>query len=272
MIDATVVGAGIFGSVIAAVLRRDGHEVLVVDAAFEGGGSRPSGNLMKPSWFSSLGKDTYSPALATLDEVCGVEDIAFRVGPAQATVHFCPPSRLLVDPDLSLRVEAVYPSDSGWVVDVGAGGTFESRRVILATGVWTPELVDIAVDGRAGVSFLWPGRTIDRPFIRLWAPYKHLAAFNRGDGLWIGDGSAIKTENWQPSRTEACLGRCRKALKEAAPDPPPQQLFGVRPYIRGAKPCYLSEYRPGLWVATGGAKNGLIAAGWAGYQVGRRLQ
>jgi hypothetical protein len=55
-----------------------------------------------------------------------------------------------------------------------------------------------------------------------------------------------------------------------------KQLYGVRPYSKDAKkskkPCYLQEMQPGLWAATGGAKNGTIAAGWAADQISRRTQ
>ena len=36
------------------------------------------------------------------------------------------------------------------------------------------------------------------------------------------------------------------------------------------KPCLLEEIRPGLWVASGGAKNGMLAAGWAAHEICRR--
>jgi hypothetical protein len=38
------------------------------------------------------------------------------------------------------------------------------------------------------------------------------------------------------------------------------------------KPCYLAEVRPQLWVATGGAKNGTLAAAWCAHELVQKLQ
>jgi glycine/D-amino acid oxidase-like deaminating enzyme len=48
-------------------------------------------------------------------------------------------------------------------------------------------------------------------------------------------------------------------------------LTGLRPYVPGAKPCVLAEPHPGLWVVTGGAKNGTAAAGWAARKLSEAL-
>lgn len=269
--DAIVVGAGIFGSLIARALRRSGRKVLVLDDKRRDAGSAPAACLMRPSWFSSLGKDVYDPALKILDDLVGVQDLKFLVTSKLATtVHWCDPKRVLLDQN-EVRTGCVGGMElqkdgswSVWATHQDGGRCYSARLVVVAAGIWTPLLFpEIEVTGQAGVAWLWPAGRIEEPFIRVWAPYKQIVAFNRGDGLWIGDGTTVR--HWSRCHEEAALRRCIKALGNI--EVPPKRLFGYRPYVKDSKPCLLKELRPGLWIATGGAKNGTLAAGWCADQV-----
>lgn len=269
--DVLVIGAGLFGNIIAKTLRRDRHEVLVVDAGFAGSGSKPAACLMKPSWFSSLGKDVYDPALALLDELYGIQDVQFKVGRMRTSVHWCQPRQILQKADVAAHVFRIEHGASGrWTVDAKGGLRFTANKVIVAAGIWTENLVPVegGVQGLSGIAFLCPTEHIDEPFVKVWAPYRQLVAFNRGDGLWVGDGTAVKY--WKPERADSCRTRCMQAVGfEPKSDPIP--LFGVRPYVE-QKPCYLAEAKkPGLWVATGGAKNGTLAAAWCASELTKAL-
>lgn len=268
--DAVVVGAGLFGSVIAAALRAEGRRVVVIDDAQPEAGSRPAACLMKPSWFTSMGKDVHEPSLTLLDRLYGVSDLRFRVGPGHATVHWCDPATILSETPLVSRVVRVRPDGLCWELVLRDQNPITTDLVVVAAGIWTPLLVPVegGLDGQVGIAFLWPGETIEDPFIRPWAPYRQLVAFNRGDGLWVGDGAAVRREKWTDARADQSEQRCRSAVSRMCA-PHPQPLFGVRPYSR-MKPCYLCEHAPGLWVATGGAKNGTVAAGWCAHEIVRR--
>jgi hypothetical protein len=63
--------------------------------------------------------------------------------------------------------------------------------------------------------------------------------------------------------------RCAEFLQFSPTDLLPKT--GHRPYVKGAQPCYLKEHASGLWVVTGGAKNGTIASGWAASELGKVL-
>lgn len=272
MHDVIVVGAGLFGSVIAASLRGQGMDVVVIDDARVGAGSKPAACLMKSGWFAGLGKEIYEPALRELDILYGVKDLNFRIGPGHATVHWVAPSSILIGADHDARVDSLTPINGGWEVMTSwilDRHPLYARRVVLATGVWANELSPIAVDvkGQAGMAFLYPEERIDEPFISPWAPYRQLVAFNRGDGLWVGDGTSIKHENWSSEHAKVCEERARKYVPVTSK---PTRLFGIRPYAK-EKPCILREQMPGLWVASGGAKNGTLAAGWCGHRLGVEL-
>lgn len=269
MKEIVIIGGGIFGSVAAAALRKDGHEVVVIDAQKENAGSKPAACLMKPSWFSSMGKDKFGPSLDTLDELYGVHDLSLKAGPLNTTVHWCDPAQILQPADLYDEVEAILATGSGYILTLKHGGSLEAKKVVVAAGVWSSLLTKAeGLVGQAGCSFRWQNMQIAQGFIKPWAPYKQNVAFNISPTeVWVGDGSAIKPENWDDKRQQQTYDRCAGAIDrlgmgdlEAGRVVP---LFGLRPYIRGVKPCLIEENLPGLWVNTGGAKNGTISAGYA---------
>lgn len=276
--DTIVVGGGLFGQIIAKALAAEGHSVTILDAGLEGAGSKPAACLMKPSWFSSLGKEVYDPALFLLDDLYGVQNVDFELRPklGTATVHWIPPRKILRP---NLITHATVTGVGVRRVDyVGANGEVinaEPDLVVVAAGIWTQLLLSqCEQQAQKGVAFLLPNKRIDQPFIRPWAPYKQLVAFNRGDGLWVGDGTAIKAANWTEEREVKSRSRCIESLRldegHYGEEPEIQAIVGNRPYAKGHKPCLLEEVSSGLWVASGGAKNGTLAAGWAASEIVRR--
>lgn len=269
MYDAIVVGAGLFGQVIAEALHTQGRDVVVIDANYKMAGSGPAACLMKPSWFSSLGRAIYEPSLRLLDELYNVRDLKFQTRPklVDVTVHWIRPAEILGAPVVCAEVGSI---DEQRVLTTR--GVFEARLIVVAAGIWTERLLpQYTQTGQQGVAFLWRDRDLAGPFIQPWAPYRQMVGFDRGDGYWFSDGTAIKRENWTEERenrswtraatTLDCLGRADRESGRA------RTLLGVRPYARGHKPCLLEEVRPGLWVASGGAKNGTMAAGWCAHVI-----
>lgn len=281
--DTIIVGAGLFGQVVAAELRRLGQRVEVIDRGEPLAGSGPAACLMKPSWFAGLGREVYEPALETLARLYELRDLPFEVhGPtgkmARATVHWINPRHILGHPRRCADVAMAGPRR----VTLARGDVLEASNVIVAAGVWTQELLPHYRQGwQRGLATLYPDvvRRVPQGVIKPWAPYRQLVGFDRGDGLWIGDGSAIKNANWSQSREEEILARERKLALRLGGEglPQPQVLQGLRPYWSGLRPfakapCLLEQVEPGLWVASGGAKNGTLAAGWCAHMIGRELQ
>lgn len=268
--DVVVVGAGLFGSVIAEALRGLRQAVLVIDDQRPGAGSGPAACLMKPSWFSGLGSSVSTPALELLDKLYGLRQISFNVLAGKAQVYWCDPRTILKGANVIASVKRLHRAAVGWEV-VTAANIYQTTTVVVAAGIWSPLLATIEgkLVGQAGMACLWPDAKIDPPFIRVWAPYRQLTVFNRGDGLWAGDSSAVRMDKWSDGRAVQVEERCSSAVSEIVTGAP-KRLFGVRPYST-MSPCYLKQPRPGLWVATGGAKNGTIAAAWCASQLMKAL-
>lgn len=277
MHDTIIVGAGLFGQVIAAHLRALGQDVLALDARAPRSGSQPSACLMKPSWFSGLGRSVYEPALEVLDRLYGVQELSFKLWPALRvdSVKWVDPTQVLSQEFEGRLVRRVGHG----FVESGRGLNLQrhtARTVVVAGGVWTNHVLHSSglpeipgLQGKMGLACVWAHHRIDEPFIRPWAPYKQLVAFNCGSlGLWVGDGTAIKPDNWTQARENQSIRRCTQAV---GLEQEPHIMRGIRPYVPGAKPCYLEQVVPGVWVATGGAKNGTIAAGWCAHRLGEEL-
>lgn len=272
MHDVIVIGSGIFGSIIARVLRRSGRTVLVVDDRRPDRGSAPAGCVIKPSWVSSMRKPDLHAGLDLLDEHCGVHSVDFRLWPMQkrTSAWRVEPSSIWVEPDHVTRVTRVIDhggSCSVLAADAAVEGT--APHVVVTAGLWTPELCPwVETWGRWGWAFR--GLPVTENVISIWAPYKQTVAFNMLDTMaWVGDGSALKLETAErPERAAASRVRCEQYVPRIL-----RTIRGVRPYanlVRG-DPCLVSR-RGRVVAVTGGAKNGTIAAAWAARRVLEELR
>lgn len=269
--DIIIVGAGIFGATIARALVAASHLVHVYDDSRPMSGSAPSGCLMKPSWFAGLGKDVHEPALAMLDELYGLKDLYFRVHPGlkRERVHWVPRERILSRHGFKLFAEQIV-TVSEYGVEANTVFRPAKKAVIVAAGVWCTELLEnTGVLPKQGVSFRWDNSQLGHNLIKPWAPYKQVVAFNETPStVWGGDGTAILEKNWWEARLGQCEARVRMATGFGSPS---HHVVGLRPYVKGVKPCLLEQRAPKLWLATGGAKNGTVAAGWCAHRLREEL-
>lgn len=272
-----IVGAGLFGSIIAAHLRKEGHEVTVVADQRAGMGSVPAACLMKPSWASSMGKE-YDRAIELLDGLYGVRQLEFDTPPFRAivTAHWVDPEQVLMKPDFLGEVDHHSPG-MVWTTEPFTG--LQADHIIYATGQWA-EKQDPTLRGRltgkGGWSFLLEGELQGRGLIQPWAPYRQLVAFQIAPRrIWVGDGAALKAESMTFERQQASQKRCLDALNGRLLPLGSRQLEvrrGFRPYIKGLdKPAYINQVQPGVTVVTGGAKNGTLGAAWAARQIAEQL-
>jgi len=276
MNDVIIIGAGLFGQAIGNELIRLGREVVFIDDERPEAGSAPSGMLTKPGWYQSMGRKVYEPALENLQINYSLQECQFDLGISKhgkvkvGGVYYVSPKDVLRNPHEKATVQSV--GTDGQVHTMGA--TLKAKLVIVAAGVWANQLVPVPkMQGKKGVSFFFkvPKDLETTDIIRLWAPYKHLVLHRRSPTeVWTGDGTAILPENWKDERVAECLARIYKHTG-LPKDLPVKAIMGIRPYVPKARPCYVEQISPNVWIATGGAKNGLIAAGWAAWKIGQEV-
>lgn len=275
--DVIVVGGGLFGRIITHSFRRQGRRVISIDAAHDTRGSNAAGCVMKPSWLSKLGDD-FTPAMDLLAELySSFSSRPFRVnGMAWANCYWVRPDQVLLDPmkgdftdegdDRRGNAEHVICDEAmGWpqviYYDTVGRHQVEAPLIVVAAGIWTEHLLP---ELRGRVTAKWGVATrsdaeLQDNFITQWAPYRQTVGVSLDPRLiWTGDGSAL---NKPPvgAQLEAILNR--EQVKGAIAS---RHILGARPYAKlaGNQPALLEEVRPGVWAATGGAKNGTAAAAW----------
>lgn len=279
MQDVIVVGAGIIGSTIASALRNQGRSVTVLDANKPLAGTPPSGGHLKPSWFGGMKKVDYEPAMELLDKTWGLVEEEFIIRPSKlkATIW-------RVDTDKVVKSERTLAAVTGIdLLDTNAPKVttttedFRCRLLIVAAGVWCQELLPEILPPKSliakqGISFRYQGN-LANPFIKPWAPYKQIVAHQQtANEIWIGEGSAILSANWDARRSSTCQERCISSLARLYPSmalkQPTRAIEGLRPYYAsGADPCLCKQVGKAAWVVTGAGKLGTIAAGWAARRI-----
>lgn len=261
-----IVGGGLFGCVAAALAERAGHTCTVVDSGERYAASRASGCVLAPSWLSSLTAAQVDTGMEVLTELYKVTPVRFRTA---LGLHF---NAARVDPDEVLKHDIlrarVVGVDDG-VVKLDTGDRLKGH-VLLATGIWTPDLVPSMPKVRAlyGASARFSAR-IDEPLISVYAPYRQAVAFQLNSRqVWFGDGTALITSTWskeEAKRIGATIERGQRLLE--LPSTVTVKTFaGARPYVEGHKSGYYAELAPKLHISTGGAKNGTILAAYQAYR------
>lgn len=269
MRDIIIVGSGIIGATVSAVLRKQGMDVLTLDDRRLLAGTTPSGGHLKPSWFGGMKKTDYEPAMELLDSTWELLAEEFKLWPTwvKTTVYRVNTDKVLLAPYTFATVQKIEHLDNYPVVRY-LGGEERCRLLLVAAGAWCNQLLpQFNITAKRGVSYRFR-KTLEEPFIKPWAPYKQIVAHQQSaEEVWVGDGTAILDKNWTDLIARKCLGRCRSALGLGR-DLPLRTLEGLRPYTtNNGDPCLFTSVGPRAWIATGAGKMGTIAAGW----VARRL-
>lgn len=279
-IDVAVIGGGLFGRTIAAEMWAQGRECQVLDDARPWRGSAPAACLMRPSWFSKMERGEYVASMDRLDRLFGVKKVRFETPAGPADLDWVDPA-VVMRPDacvIPATVTDIWRGEGYWALSVNTGQPVHARSVVVATGVWVPELVrtphNITALGGWAVTWAWPYERQQGPSrLEPWAPYKQLIGFQRGAWeWWAGDGTALLPGSLTPERRDASENRLLAFGKRLGLAGVASITGGLRPKVPGLRaPALVEEVAPGLWIATGGAKNGTLGAAWASLQLKDRL-
>lgn len=287
--EVIVIGNGVMGSTIASWLRLKGREVLTLDDGRPESGTSASGGLIKPSKLNGLTPVEEAEVRGVLDPLFGLTREVFTIRPSfdlvKTEIWRINMDRVRTAPSTKFKVTEIKRGEAGEdsiVLGEGAEGPEEHRCgiLILAAGYWCMELLPEifppgSLTAKKGVSFRFKGK-IDRPFVKMWAPYKQVTVHNTDymdeKVIWAGDGTGLKLENWREGIEAECLVRIRKEFPDGEAMIPFAETPGLRPFHKDKdRPCFVKEAYPRVWVATGAGKFGGISAAWAARKIEREL-
>lgn len=262
MADVIIVGAGLFGSIAAALVRRRGGKATVVDGKLPYAASPAAGCVVKPSWLTSLTAQEQTRGYAVLHELYSVRELRFRtlLG-LHVTAQHVNPSDILQPPDLIAQVVRV---GNGEVVL--KTGEILRGKVLVAAGVYCAALLSMpSIRGLYGASIRFRAQ-LKESIIHTYAPYRQVVAFNiNSREVWVGDGTALVERTWKISeeaRKQTTLNRAIEHCGKLSlrPFSAAEITVGARPYVEGFKSGYFAQPYSRTWVSTGGAKNGTLLA------------
>ena len=274
MVDAIVIGAGLFGQLIARGLEETGRRVILVDSQEPHAGSPPAACLIRKEWSGKLPVGVFDAGVGWLGErFTTYEKELHQVGNARNPIikplWFNPKELMRYQPVICKVNQPVPVGKLDWCVS-GSSFMEDAPLVVVAAGVWSQELVPwypLTMVGKGGAAWLYRD-VMKLGFITSWAPYKQIVGFHRGDGYWVSDSSAILHENFTLERKLQSYDRCRSAAGIDKGQHPYKELYGIRPYTV-EQPCVCKQIKPGLWVAVGARKNGTLLGAWCAQKIVR---
>ncbi len=256
----------------------NGRSVLLLDGSKPKSGTKASGGHIRPEWIGGMLMEQCERSIDMLRKVWHVYDEQYYDVQKGKFVQF-----YRVDSDeltkIGWRTPETVSKINDWklnpVVTTSSGEEYKGQMLILASGIWTNDLLPpayrINLQGKQGISFRFKGE-LDQPFTKEWAPYKQIVAHQQtADQVWIGDGTSILEKNWDVSRREASLARCQEELGSKFLHL--RSIEGVRPYVKPddkqhpTDPCYFKQLFPRVFVVTGSNKSGTISAGWSAIKI-----
>lgn len=304
-----MIGAGFWGKAVSALARSCGIKVLTLDSGYKKSGSRNAAGLVHTSWFSGAFFKKLVPEWWTKKDLnfsldwlqgeglikCG-EDVEPFYGKNKGLKSFRPDCWMLKDLDAFLNCDAkrtevlrlVRGRERGWIVETEAS-THSTKRVVLATGIGTDDLLErsglpkVGVSGlkgrgvilvttaSAGAMYLQHTSTkLERPYRMLKTPYLHYTFRPWGEGK-VRLGDTVEGEGDKPSeRREGLLSVAQDRDRLKSPEIVEWRV-GFRPVSTQGR-VYVELIAPGLVVATGGHRVGLGLSGGVALRVLKLLK
>lgn len=285
--DVVVVGGGYWGTAIAKVCDARGVSCALIDDRREEGASRAASGHMSLGWYKgewksradrayALARAHRAPFVRTGAWVTGVDGKAKR----KEDWFTLDPEQMLGmrAPDVIGRVVSIAIDHERWSVGTDRGNSGRpiiARRLLVAAGVWTDDVLRLAglqrfatgVAGLPGAGLIFEGPEIKVPRVYKTNPYHGWTMREWGSDpadpsirlVRFGD-----TQERTPGKDY--VGQLRAAAEErlGAGCVLRHVVRGVRPILKGgpiAEP--LANTLPPAFVATGGGRTGALLAWWA---------
>lgn len=275
-----IIGNGLFGSIIARKLRKEGIDVAVFASNSENlpRASECSAGLWKDTWINKAIRqqvvDSYDLLSELIDGSIEEKVMHNKNTQKEETFFHVPPSSILVEANRIgkiLKIEDCGESMKLWFHDpkVPSTGLYSCDYVVVAAGAFTDDLLSISGLPTLGVDRYW-GKcffssevpTISK--LRVWAPYKQSMWFPVNNELsYISDGATVKNPKQDDARITKVTDRLIENLIAIGADP--SRVVGTkegfRPFLsKGID--FVTKVHSRVIVATGGRKNSTVLCGY----------
>lgn len=242
-----IIGAGMAGSILAKLFRKEGIEYRIFDCKMPGAASQISENLIGVNWYKNM-KTEVRDALEILKSIVPVRVIQAGT----QTAHHVYTQDLLETNFINAEMK-LFP---GGAMDVNTGEEYTGFNIVCA-GVWS-KLLDqsIDVDEIVGHGLIYPGATpIEQ--IKPYKPFRFEKLINRNPWqTWFSNSLSVSARTYQANRE-----KYTDELFEAAAKNPNLLGRGAGEYRHGYRPFTSSHNNlmiPGGMVITGGYKSGML--------------
>lgn len=160
-----IIGAGMAGSLMAKLLRKNKIRYRIFDANKPGAASKISENLVGLKWYKDEAKDLKESMLILRELVPTrlINGKFLHVLTGDLLEHEYFPAKIILKPE--------------GAVDEQTGIGYEGFNLVCA-GVWTTDITDLEVQAIAGHGLIMPGQTSEEKILS-YRPFKFNKFFNR---------------------------------------------------------------------------------------------
>lgn len=246
-----IIGAGMAGSILAKMLKKEGIEYRLFDAKREGAASQISENLIGESWYKNE-QPLVRESIATLESLVPVR--RFHSG-GHNYLHVYKDDLLERD---FINADCM-PFPFGVVATPGDGPDFHSSTYpgfnVICAGYWSRFISNIDVSWNVGHGLLYKDPVFFEK-IRLYRPFKYQKLINRNKGeAWYSDSLEVNWRTYHGNKEKYITKLLESAKNFSTLDP------AAATYKVGYRPTTLSHNNYMITngiVITGGRTQGMI--------------
>lgn len=252
-----IVGAGLAGSFVERLARKNNIRTRVFDEENSYAASPYSENIFSFGWSDRLGAQIVDAAKKILQDTVKVDEVNFR-NKNLIKAYRVQPQNILVD---YIKDKVTQVTDDGIMTK---NNGFQEGATIVCAGAFCNELVRVqGLNSLSGHGLLFSGVWEKEPMMLMPIPHKHFKVFQFDKKrIWFGDSVAIKHANYMLRQEEYVNKSIKRAKQYFNLSDPKEIVFGMRPYVgrtaTSPKMGHLQKLSARVWVLTGGWKMGLM--------------
>lgn len=287
--DICIIGAGLFGSMTAKLLRSLDFDVLLVDSNEPQAASKCSFGLWRDGWISKELREKVDTSLEIIREFVEIKQInLFDVDKnAESLFYKIDVSQILNEQTMFGKVVAL--SDDKIIVSPNDKPLQQVEiapkiATFVCAGVFTTEVLVLAGIRFDSIDSYWgqvlefsSDAELEHQAIQTWAPYKQAVLLQEKDVILFSDGSAVKNigfdikGNPKDPRVLKVQERLPKNLQQLLINDGANlhlklkqvgERQGLRPYLKKGVSDYVTKHTDKIYSATGGAKNSTVLCGY----------